>query len=102
MSYSDNAYDITNFFVVLKSSWPILYSTKFHCCQTTNGRVKLGDFLLHIHHKGIPVPIQNRVKVSTLYHFHLHENELATFFYLGTSFEGIFCQRKTANLVGVS
>ena len=25
-SYSDNADDITNFFVVLKSSWPILYS----------------------------------------------------------------------------
>ena len=26
MSYSDNAYGITNFFVVLKSSWPTLYS----------------------------------------------------------------------------
>ena len=24
-SYSDNAYDVTNFLVVLKSSWPILY-----------------------------------------------------------------------------
>ena len=24
MSYSDSAYDVTNFFVVLKSSWPIL------------------------------------------------------------------------------
>ena len=25
-SYSDNAYDVTNYFVVLESSWPILYS----------------------------------------------------------------------------
>ena len=25
-SYSDNAYDVTNFFVALKSSWPIVYS----------------------------------------------------------------------------
>ena len=39
-SYSDNAYDVTNsFFKVLG-----LYSipTKFHCCQTPNGRAKLG------------------------------------------------------------
>ena len=26
MSYSDNAYDVTNLFVALKSSWPVLYS----------------------------------------------------------------------------
>ena len=25
-SYLDSAYDVTNFLVVLKSSWPILYS----------------------------------------------------------------------------
>ena len=25
-SYSENAYNVTNFFVVLKSSWPILFS----------------------------------------------------------------------------
>ena len=25
-SYSDNAYDVNNFFVALKISWPILYS----------------------------------------------------------------------------
>ena len=24
-SYSDNAYDVTNIFIVLNSSWPILY-----------------------------------------------------------------------------
>ena len=38
-SYSDIAYDATNFFVVLKSSWLVLYS---HCCQKPNGRVNLG------------------------------------------------------------
>ena len=41
-SYSDSAYDVTKFFVVLKV--PGLYSipTKFHSCQTPNCRVKLG------------------------------------------------------------
>ena len=50
--------------VVLKSSWPILsIPTKFHCCQTPSGRVKQGAFLpLPVHCKGIPDPVQNRVK----------------------------------------
>ena len=66
MSYLDNAYDITNFFVVLKSSWPKRYScpAKFHCCQMPNARVKLGGgggFSAPLHYRGIPDPVQNRV-----------------------------------------
>ena len=34
-SYSDNAYDITNFFVVLKSFWPILYSYQLSLLSDT-------------------------------------------------------------------
>ena len=46
-SYSDNAFDIINFFAVLKLSWTSSISAKFHCHQTPNGRVKLrGTFCL--------------------------------------------------------
>ena len=43
-SYSDNAYDVTKFLVVLKISWPILYSYQVPLLSD-NGRVKLGGFL---------------------------------------------------------
>ena len=64
-SYSDNAYDVINFFFFKVLS---LYSipTKFHCCQTPNGRVKLGGgglFCPPVHYRGIPDPVQNRVKL---------------------------------------
>ena len=64
-SYSDNAYDVTNFVLLF---WKVLglYSilTKFHCCQTPRGRVKRRGFLPPppVHYRGIPDPIQNRVK----------------------------------------
>ena len=64
-SYSENAYDITNFFVVLKVLGIYSIATEFHFCQKPNGRVnKLGGFLPPIHYRGIPDPVQNRVKVQ--------------------------------------
>ena len=41
-SYSGNTYDITNFFCFFKVLDLYFIPTKFHCCQTPNGRVKLG------------------------------------------------------------
>ena len=35
-AYSDSAYDVTNFFVVLRSSWPILYSYQISLLLDTN------------------------------------------------------------------
>ena len=40
-SYSDNAYDVTNFFVFFLVLSLYSIPTEFHCCQTPNGRVKL-------------------------------------------------------------
>ena len=41
-SYSDNAYDITNFLLFSKVIGLYSNPTKFHCCQIPNGRVKPG------------------------------------------------------------
>ena len=41
-SYSDNAYDVTNFLVVLKSSWPILYSYQVSLLSDTKWQSKPG------------------------------------------------------------
>ena len=44
--------------------------TKFHCCQTPNGRVNLGggggDFLppLLVQYRDSPDPVQSRVKIQ--------------------------------------
>ena len=48
-SYSDIAYDVTNFFVVLKSSWPILYSYQVSL---------LNWGLPPVHYRDIPDPVQ--------------------------------------------
>ena len=61
-SYLDNAYDITIFWVVLKSSCLYCIPTKFHCSQTPNGRVNLGAFLPPPPSNiGCRDPVQNRV-----------------------------------------
>ena len=64
-SYSDNAYDVTNFFVVLKSSWHLFYSCQVSFLSDPKcGRVKPGGFLPPpppIHYRGIPDHIENRV-----------------------------------------
>ena len=41
-SYPDNAYDVTNLFLVLKSSWPILYSYKVSLLSDTKWQSKAG------------------------------------------------------------
>ena len=66
------------FLVALKSSWPILYSyegipTKFHCCQTPNGRINLGGgFLLPVQYRSSSDPFQNRV--NPFFHLLMTDN----------------------------
>ena len=56
--YSDNAYDVTNFFVVLKSSWlPSLIVVRPQMAELNWGVA----FLPPVHYRGIPDPVQNRV-----------------------------------------
>ena len=59
-SYSDNAYDVTNFLVVLKSSWPILYSYQVSLLSNTKWQSKPGGNP-PIQYRGSLDPIQNRV-----------------------------------------
>ena len=40
-SYSDNGYDVTNYFDALKNSWPILCSYQFECCQMPHALLQL-------------------------------------------------------------
>ena len=46
MSYSDNAYDVTNFLLFWKVLGLYSIPTKLHCFQTPNGRVKPGGAFL--------------------------------------------------------
>ena len=57
-SYSDNAYDVTIFLVVLKSSWPILYS--YHL--KSSWPILYSYFFAPLHYRVCPDLIQNRVK----------------------------------------
>ena len=66
-SYSDNAYDVTNLFVVLKSSWPILYSYQVSLLSDPRWQSKTGEAFLPpppIHYRGIPDPVQNKVNLD--------------------------------------
>ena len=62
----NNAYDVTNFLVVLKCFGLYCIPTKFHCCQTPNWGVNLGGgrggFLPSVQYRGLLDPVQNRVK----------------------------------------
>ena len=64
ISYSDNDYDVTNFFVVLKSSWPVLYSDyQVSLLSDPKWQSLTGGFLGPPSIIWVsPDPIQNRVK----------------------------------------
>ena len=52
-----------NFLVVLKNLDLYYIPTKFHCCQTLNGRVNTGGFFAPpVQYRVRPDPVQNRVK----------------------------------------
>ena len=63
-SYSENAFDVINF-LFCEVLGPHFIPTKFHCCQTPNGRVKRERGLLcpppppPIHYRGIPDLVKN-------------------------------------------
>ena len=68
-SYSNNAYDVANFFVVLKSSWPILFLPCFivvghQMVELTAGGGVFASSIQYI--RVCPYPIQNRVKNNIL------------------------------------
>ena len=52
-SYSDNAYDVTNFLLFWKVLGLYCIPTKFHCCQTPNGRVNLGGAFCPLSNIGV-------------------------------------------------
>ena len=61
MSYSDNAYDVTNFCCFEKF---LAYTLFLPSCQTPNGIVKPGGAFCLLHYRGIKDPLQNRVKMA--------------------------------------
>ena len=65
--YTDNAYDITNFFCCFEKllAYTLLLPS-FIVVRHQMARVKLGGFLAPppVHYRGIPDPVQNRVKVQ--------------------------------------
>ena len=56
-SFSDNAYDVTKFFVVLKSSWPILYSYQVSLLSDTKWQSQREGFFC-------PPPPPSNIRVA--------------------------------------
>ena len=62
-SYSDNAYDVTNFFGCFEKF--LVYTVflpSFIVLRYQNGKVNLGGFFAPIQYRVRPDPVQNRVK----------------------------------------
>ena len=65
MLYSNNAYDVTYFLVVLKSSSPVPYS--YQVVRPQMAELNQGGLLLPVHYRGIPDPVK-RVRINNNKH----------------------------------